>query len=194
MPEEHRKHLPRILKEFHYPKTFLLIFCIILAYFIFKNPSVNSWINNLDSLSYFGSFIAGILLAFGFSAPIAVGFFITLKTGNLILTAIIGGLGALLADLIIFNIVKITFNDELRRIRKTRIMKEIEKILEKDLGKKLEHYLLYAFAGILIATPLPDEVGVSMLAGLTHIKQKILAIISFILHTIGIFIILLLST
>ena len=49
---------------------------------------------------------------------------------------------------------------------------------------------MYAFVGILIASPLPDEIGVIMLAGLTKINFKILAIISFILNTLGILIIL----
>ena len=97
-------------------------------------------------------------------------------------------------DLLIFNVIKISFNDELQRLKKTKIMREIKEIIKKDLGKRLQHYLLYVFAGILIATPLPDEAGISMLAGLTHIKQKILAPISFILHTLGILIILLLSS
>ena len=109
------------------------------------------------------------------------------------MSAIIGGLGALTSDLLIFNIIKISFNKEFERLKESKIMKEIEEIIKKDLGKKLQHYLLYTFAGILIATPLPDELGISMLAGLTHIKQKILAIVSFILHTLGILIILILS-
>jgi len=51
----------------------------------------------------------------------------------------------------------------------------------------IRHYLLYVFAGIILATPLPDEVGVSMLAGLTTIKPMKLAIIGFILHSAAIF-------
>jgi len=194
MSEEHKKYLPRILKEFHYSKIFLLIIASITAYILFKTTTIALWINHLDKLSYLGTFIAGIFLALGFSAPFSVGFFVTLKTKSLILTALIGGLGALAADLLIFNVIKISFNDELQRLKKTKIMREIKEIIKKDLEKRLQHYLLYVFAGILIATPLPDEAGISMLAGLTHIKQKILAPISFILHTLGILIILLLSS
>ena len=51
---------------------------------------------------------------------------------------------------------------------------------------------MYAFAGILIASPLPDEAGVTMLAGLTKISVKSLALISFILNTLGIIILLIL--
>ena len=45
----------------------------------------------------------------------------------------------------------------------------------------------------MIATPLPDEMGVSMLAGLTTIKPWRLAIISFILHALAVSVILYIS-
>jgi len=49
---------------------------------------------------------------------------------------------------------------------------------------------LYVFAGILIATPLPDEAGVTILSGLTRINLYILGITAFILHSFMIFILL----
>ncbi|MBI2045507.1 hypothetical protein HYT23_05605 [Candidatus Pacearchaeota archaeon] len=189
MHPKHRKYLPIILRDFHYPKSFLLIIAILTAYLLFKNSSISSWINSLESITYLGTFIAGMLLAF----PFSVGFFLALNQPNILQTAIIGGFGALMADLLIFNIIKVSFNDEFQRLKETEIIKDIDKIIKKDFGKRLEHYILYAFAGILIATPLPDEAGMSMLAGLTHIKQKVLALISFVLHTFGILMIILIG-
>jgi len=150
-------------------------------------------INSLKEISYIGTFISGLLLSFGFSAPLAVGFFITLKPESILLTAIIGGLGALISDLFIFNVIKTSFKEEFERLEKTKIMKELSHSIKNHLSHKIRNYILYTFAGILIASPLPDEAGVTILAGLTHIKQKMLAIIAFILHATGILIILLLS-
>jgi len=62
----------------------------------------------------------------------------------------------------------------------------------RNVNEKIRIYLMYAFAGILIASPLPDEAGVTMLAGLTKISVKSLALISFILNTLGIIILLML--
>jgi len=42
----------------------------------------------------------------------------------------------------------------------------------------------------MVATPLPDEIGVSMLAGLTTIKPFKLMIISFLLHASAVFFVL----
>jgi len=47
------------------------------------------------------------------------------------------------------------------------------------------------FAGFVIASPLPDEIGVSLLAGTTKISTRTFAILSYFLNTAGIFIVLL---
>ena len=178
------------LFKFRYPKITILIISIILAYVIFKNPNVSSFIQNLGNLSYLGIFIAGITFAFGFTTPFAVGFFLTLNPQSIILAGIIGGAGALIADLIIFKFIKISFIDEFKQLEKTKALKEVAWLIEKKLKHKLKVYLMYAIAGIIIASPLPDETGIIMLAGLTKIKMHNLAILSFLFNTLGIIIIL----
>lgn len=191
-----KKHSPEATKkakkifEFKYPKLLILGLSIIFAYFLFSNSLTIEYIKNLGNLSYLGIFIAGMLLAIGFSAAFAVGFFIILQPENIFLATFIGGLGALLSDMLIFKFIKFSFMDEFENLRKTIVIKKVRKIINKSFGIKIKHYLIYVFAGFLIASPLPDEVGVSMLAGLTRIKQKTLAIISFILHSLAIFLII----
>jgi len=194
-----KKHSPegalKAQKLFHfkYPKIFLLIFSIIVAYFIFKNPDVRIFMNQLEKFSYFGIFIAGMFAAVGFLVVFAVGFFIIIHPQNLLLAAFIASLGALTSDMLIFKFIKMSFMDEFNKLKKTKAINDIKTIFDKSLGIRIRHYFLYLFAGILIATPLPDEMGVSFLAGLTTIKTKVLAIISFVLHFIAIYIILRLS-
>jgi len=55
----------------------------------------------------------------------------------------------------------------------------------------ISHLGSLRYLGILIASPLPDEAGVIMLAGLTKIKSNVFAILSFSLNTAGILILLL---
>ena len=45
----------------------------------------------------------------------------------------------------------------------------------------------------MIASPLPDEFGVTLLTGLTKIKEKSFRYITFILDTIGILILILIG-
>ena len=179
------------LFKFRYPKILALVIAIILAYFIFSNPSVSSFVSHLNNFSYLGILIAGMLFTFGFTSPFAAGFFIVLNPSNLLLAGILGGFGALISDFLIFKLIRFSFEDEFIRLRKTKTINDISNLIEKNLGHKLKIYLMYAFAGFLIASPLPDEAGVIMLAGLTKIKQGIFAIISLVCNTLGILILLL---
>jgi len=178
------------LFKFRYPKIVTLIIAIVLAYIIFSNPKVGEFVANLGTLSYLGVFIAGMLFTFGFTSPFSAGFFIALSPQNLFLAAIIGGAGALFSDLVIFKFIRITFEDEFYRLRHTKAIRKVEHLIETMIGHKIKMYLMYVFAGFLIASPLPDEAGVVMLAGLTKIKTGALAILSFILNTLGILVLL----
>lgn len=195
--EKLRTYAPRAVHKsnkifsFKYPKLFCLFLSILIAYFLFSNPVVNYWVSSLEEANiYLGSLAAGILLTFGFSAPFSIGFFVSMASKNIFILALLGGVGAMIGDLIIFSTVKYSFQDEFERLKKTKVLREIEKIVKDNPHVLIRHYFLYVIAGILIAAPLPDEIGVSMLAGLTTVKQSALAAVSFVLHTIVIFLIL----
>ncbi len=184
-----RKEL-RIFLNFRYKKIFLLLLSIIIAYLIFSNSKIADYVSSLNSFGYLGVFIAGLFFAFGFTSPISAGFFITLNPENLWLAGILGGLGALIGDMIIFKFIRFSFMDEFQRLKKTSIIKKVSMLIDKTLNHKIKVYFIYAFAGIFIASPLPDEAAIIMLAGLTKIKSNILAIISFVMNTAGILILL----
>lgn len=181
-----------ILFRYKYPKLIMLLLSIFTAYYLFSSQFITSKIQLLQSFSYLGIFFAGILFSFGFSAPFALGLFITLQPQNIFLASIIGAVGSVISDLVIFKFIQFSFADEFKRLNNEKPIKEISFMIKNNLGLKASTYLFYLFAGILLASPLPDEVGVAMLAGLTTIKPSFLGIISFITHAIGIFILLLL--
>lgn len=188
-----RQHSPSGVKKakkifsFKYPKLFLLLVFIILAYYIFTMPFTSKFIESFDKLGHFGVFISGTLTSIGFTTPFGIGLLTKINPSNILIAALIGGLGATVADLLIFKTIKLSFADEFKKLEKTKVIKEIEAIVKKNKHVLIRHYLIYIFAGIMLATPLPDELGVSMLAGLTTIKPTRLAGISFILHSIMIF-------
>ncbi len=177
------------LFKFKYPKIALLIVAIILAYYIFRQPAVAQFLSSLGTLKYLGVYLAGMLISFGFTAPFSVGFFIALTPENIWIATIIGGLGAMTSDVLILKFIRFSFQDEFDRIRKTKTFNKINFFFNQTLGK-MSVYLMYVFAGILIASPLPDEAGVTILAGITKIKVYTLAIIGFVLNSLGIFILL----
>ena len=178
------------LFRLRYPKLFALVFLCLLAYFLFEYSSFGSFVHNLGEFSYFGIFIAGILFSFGFTTPFAVGFFLTVQPENVFVAAIVGGCGALISDLLIFNMIHFSFMDEFKRLENTPTFRSFRKSFSFKPLIKLKIYFLYIFAGLIIASPLPDEVGVSMLAGLTSIRISSLAMLSFVMNTLGILFIL----
>lgn len=181
--------MKRLFKPKH-PKIIAIIFFIVLSYIIFSSAFIKQAVYNLGNLSYVGVFIAGLLFSFGFSSPLSVGFFIVLNPENILLAAVVGGFASMLGDLFIFKLFQVSFKDEIKKIENEKIIKEFDGWLEKDFGTTLTHYLIYVAAGFMLASPLPDEFGMIMLAGLKRIKASILAIMCFILHTIGIYILL----
>ncbi len=190
---EIKEHSPKtILKvkklvSFKYPKTLLLIVLSLLAYYLFSSPLFSNFANSLNNLGYFAVFFSGILTSIGFTAPFGIGILANIHVSNLFLSVILGSLGASIADLLIFKTVKFSFMDEFHNLEKTKVMKEIEKIVKKNKHVIIVHYALYLFAGILFTLPIPDEIAVSLIAGTTTIKPFALVLVSFFFHTISIF-------
>ncbi len=179
------------LFRYKYPKLALLILIITSAYIVFSNPAIKEIINNIDSTGYTAAFIGGLLFSFGFTTPIAIGMFIVLEPSNILYASLIGGVGAVISDIIIFKIIKFSFMDEFYRLENTKPIKKLTREIKNDFSKKVRNYMLMIFAGLIIASPLPDELGVSMLAGLTHIKQSHFIVMSYLANTLGIAIMLL---
>jgi len=183
-------HKARQLFGFKYPKLLLLILSFFLAYYLFSRPEISDWILHLEAFSYLGIFIAGIFISLGFSTALSVGFFLAINPQNILLAVLLGGFGAMIGDLIIFKSIKFSFMDEFKELEKMKAIHKIEEIVKEKKHLVIWHYLLYIFAGLALATPLPDELGVAMLAGLTTIKSFKLAAISFLVHSAAIFLIL----
>jgi len=176
---------------FKYPKLFLLLLMIILSYIIFQNDKFVSFLS-INQVSYPWIFIFGILISFGFTAPLAITYFIFLNPANIFLTAFIASIGSVIADYLIFHAVRISLIDEFEKFEHTKPFKEFHKLFNTHHPTKIKTYIFYVFIGIVIASPIPDEIGITMLAGLSKIKQSILLPLSLLLHFAGIYLILLL--
>lgn len=145
---------------------------------------------SLDSLGYFGTFLTGMFFAYGFTAGPATAIFLILSDNqNIFLATLFGAMGAMLADYMIFRFIRTSMSDEIKRFENEKIVREID----GKIPLKLRHYLLILFAELIIITPLPNEIGISLLAMDHHIHRKKFVAISFILSAIGIGIILLIG-
>ena len=170
-----------------YPKFLLLFTTFLAAYLIFYGRIFQPLHDFVVSMGYAGVFIAGILFAYGFTAAPATAMLLILAGHhNIYLAGIIGGLGALIGDLFIFNFIRHSFADEISKFRKEKIVL----YLSNKMPNLFKKYLVPVFAGFIIASPLPDEVGVALLAASGTISTKIFSLLSYALNTAGIFAIL----
>ena len=176
--------------EIKYPKLVLLLLTILIACFLFKARTFAPFHNFLLSLGYFGTFIAGMLFSYGFTASPATAILLILaKEQNILFSGVIGGAGALISDLIIFKFIRLTFDDELNMLSNGRFS-EYFSGNSRGLFKK---YFVQVLAGFIIASPLPDEIGVSLLAASRVISTKTFSVIAYSLNTAGIFIVLIIG-
>jgi len=178
-----------------YPKLLLLLLCIFAAYFFFQTNFIKEFIGAFKGGGgYFLIFIAGFLFSYGFTAPFAIGFFISLAPQvNIFIAAPLAGIGAALADYFIFQFIRFYFVEEFKELKLSFMFQRANRLFNNHLGSRVKKYFLWIVAGFIIASPLPDEIGVSLLSGLTNINQKLLVGVGFCLNTIGILFILALA-
>jgi hypothetical protein len=104
--------------------------------------------------------------------------------------ALIGGLGALLSDYLLFQFIRVTFQDEINKLIQSRAFSWVNGKVREHLPPKVVFYISAGIAGLVIASPLPDEIGVTILSFMATVRERTFIIISFSLNTIGILAIL----
>lgn len=176
-----------------YPKLLILCACTLAAYAVYAYGGLR-WLDTIPvSAEYFAVFVGGLLFSFGFTSPFGIGVFLEVgHTVHPILGGLLGGVGALLSDLVIFEVMRFElFHDEMHRIRSSRIVSWCHRILHHEkFPQKIREYLLWSFAGIVIASPLPDEFGVALVSSLTDIRARSFALLCFMFNTAGIILLL----
>lgn len=176
-------------KNWPYKNTALLLVSLIVFYLIADTKFANEAISKVGSFGYFGALITGIFFVSIFTvAPAVAVLYHLAQILNPWGIAIMAGLGAMIGDYIIFRFIR------------DRIFDELQPLFDKFGGtliKKLFFtpyfsWLLPIFGAVVIASPIPDEVGVSMM-GASKIKGWQFILITFALNAIGIFLIVTLA-
>lgn len=179
-----------------YPKLCLLCGSFILAYVLYHIGALDWFGHALNGHGYASMFLGGMLFSYGFTAPFGIAIFVEMgHEVHPLIGAPLAGIGALLSDLFIFSIVRYSaFHDEIHRIQFSRPILWIRSLLHHErVSERMRNYILWAFAGIVIGSPLPDEFGVMLLGSVTELKERQFAMLCFALNTTGILLILLTS-
>lgn len=168
---------------------FIIAVSVVIAIFLVKSGVIAHFIGATRELKYIGAFIAGIFFTSAFTTAIATAAFIELAEFNSIFPlAILGGLGALLGDFLIFRFVKNRFSIDIKYLLSLSNRQRLYFIFHRRLFR----WILVFLGALIIASPLPDEMGIAFF-GLARMKTEKFAAISFIFNTIGISIIVLIA-
>jgi len=160
----------------------IIFLSILLAIVLIKTHSVEK-ILGFTEFNFLSSFIAGIFFTSIFTAAPSI---VTLGEISLVspilLVAFWGALGSVVGDLIIFKFTR----DRLSRHITTMINEKVGKRRLKTLFKqKLFRWITFTVGVFIIASPLPDELGVTLL-GFSKVNSSLFVALSFIFNFIGI--------
>lgn len=167
----------------------IVILSILVAVILVKTGVFRSIIISTQEARFIGSFVAGILFVSVFTvAPAIVALVEISQSNSLIITAIIGGLGALVGDLLIFHFVRSRISEDFSYFIKISKLKRLTSIFKLKIFK----WFIPLVGALIVASPLPDEVGLMML-GLSKMKVYVFIPLSFLLNSIGILIVCLIA-
>lgn len=177
------------LRHRRHSNLLLLVGGFLFAFILSRLPFFETLISEIEKFGYFGALFSRFLFTSTFTVAtgglLLANFARLLDPFWLIMCAVSG---ALLGDMIIFLFVKNKVSDDISPI--------YEHFLTKNHLKKLVHtkyfsWTLPVIGALIIASPFPDELGVSLM-GLSDVPIQKFLLVSFLSHSFGMF--LLVST
>jgi len=181
------KKTPLTKSLIHLP---LILVSIILAVVIGRSDIVGYFLSYGEIGYTLAALIFGVMYSSIFSViPATVGIIKLAEAGAPpLVLAIVGGLGAMIGDLSIFQIIKFSVLDDIIRYMQRHSQGRFERVFKMPIVR----YTLVIVGAMIVASPIPDEIGLAMM-GLAQTRWPIVAVISFLLNSVGILVIAMLA-
>lgn len=161
----------------------IVTFSILLAVILVKTRVLSEILASIEGVEFIGSFIAGMFFTSFFTTAPAIAALLEIsQNSSVITTALFGAMGAVIGDLIIFRFIRDRLSEHLLEMVGHNSFIKAAKTLFR-----LRYFRWFTFllGGFLIASPLPDELGIGLL-GFSRMKSKYFIPVSFIFNFIGI--------
>ncbi len=164
----------------------MIVIGIIIAILFVRSGLMDMVINAVRDYYIIASFIAGIFFTSAFTiAPSSIALVNLAENSPIVGVVFWGALGAVFGDLILFFFIRDKFAEDLKRTMKPSTIKHIFHSLHFGFLKWLSPLL----GALIIASPLPDEIGISLL-GMSKVKTSVLIPISFVMNMLGIYVLI----
>jgi len=163
----------------------IIILSITFAIFAIKNGLFHKIILSMGDLRWLGIIFAGIFFTSFFTTALSIAILASFAENTpLPILVLFGGIGAMIGDYIIFTFIKDRVSKDFEYLLSFSKPNRFSAIFKTRIFK----FFMPLLGAIIIASPLPDEIGVAML-GISKIKDKFFLVISFLANGIGILII-----
>jgi hypothetical protein len=163
----------------------VLLASIIAAVLIVETGVVSAILERAQADTAMASFIAGLFFTSIVTTAPAMAVLGELGLqGNLFVVAVFGGLGAVIGDYLIFAFVRDRVSDDITHLMTHKTLGRYRALLRRRTFKRVLPFI----GGFIIASPLPDELGLALL-GMSHMRTSRFALISFCFNAAGIFVI-----
>lgn len=164
----------------------IIALSILIAIILVRTDALVRILTTTQELEFIGSFITGLFFTSVFTtAPSIVTLGEIAQVNTIAGTAFFGALGAVIGDLVIFKFVRDRFSDHLLLLIKEKGNKRRFKAL---LKLKFFRFSMFMLGGLIIASPFPDELGISLM-GFSKMRLSLFIPVSFVFNFIGIYII-----
>jgi len=167
-----------IISEWNHYKLTLIIIVILLTLESYLTGSLEKFLLNLGNYEYLGAVLAGFFYTYGATTAFSVAtFFVLAKVLNPWVLALLGALGSIVSEYIIYNFVSKKSGKIIKISNKKYKIPEIKSKFVKKISPLI--------AGFIIASPLPDELA-AVLLGAEKYGSKKFILLTFIFNFIGI--------
>lgn len=159
---------------------------IAVAILLSRLGFIDYTVSLFDDYYAISSFIAGIFFTSAFTlAPSSITLVHIAQSSPIPGVVVWGGLGAMCGDLILFLFIKDRFAEDLKSlIKPSRV-----KYFLKSLHFGFMRWLFPVIGALIIASPLPDEFGITLL-GMSKVKTLVLMPIAFVMNMLGIYLLI----
>lgn len=164
----------------------IIMLSIVIALLLLKSGTITMMLDSSREFGHIGSFISGMFFTSIFTTAPAIVTLGEISTRmGIFETALWAAMGAVVGDMVIFRFVKDRMSMHLLEILPSKSgMRRFTKLMRFRFFR----YLTFFAGGVIIASPLPDELGISLL-GLSRMREIHFVPLSFAFNFLGIFII-----
>lgn len=167
--------------RYEYKHATLAILAIVLFVLLLDSVVFTTIFAFLESLGYIGGFIAGFLSVSFFTAAPAVVLMVDLSTKlEPYWLALMIAFGSTVGDWLALKFYDEKVFQELRPLFKKMRMPSLIRVMRH----RFTSWILFLAGAFIIATPIPDEIGLSLM-GISKFRKRYILFICFLLNTVG---------